>query len=826
MTTDAHLIDPPLFSSATAGSHGQSASAVDANLRESMQAGARFAERNEVHELRDDLREKKLWLHIDSPERIAQHAARREAETRAPEPTAQLKARVEAHSNEPAPSLRIALERIIGPTSDLQPFTSYLDRALIAGRAVGRIQMRTDQGLSYGTGFLVSPSLLLTNHHVLPDIAAAGRSLVQFGFERGLDDALRLGAGYPLDPPRFFLTDETLDFTLVAVGGDAAIRAALGFLRLDGLTGKVLIDQCVNIIQHPGAGEKQIALRQNKLIDVLDDFLHYETDTMPGASGSPVFNDQWQVVALHHAGVPKMDADGHPLAIDDTPWTEARGEDAVQWIANEGIRVSRIVSRLTELGKTLPAAAQRMLDEAIATFPAAAIPQPVAAALNADPVGTNPGNKERVMPGNGNGNAAPGASVATLDAASTAGGSTKPMTSRFASAAGEAGADAAMVTLSVPTNRPIEVFVRINPLESPTAAATGMRPEVVAALRPALGREVAGGKVPRSALAMGDVLLYQGTGIVSKGIMLLTDSKVSHAALYLGGDTVGEAVGEGVVRHTLDQSFPDHNFVLVRRLPQQLDMQPVVARGQFYLGQGLKYSYQQIVFLAILLIVKKVKPSGVVGKLIMVAAQAAAAALNELLHGGKELMICSEFVYRSYDEASQAKPNPYRLNVPGLGGLGFESTLRAKSVIDPESVLAQLVTRGAFANVRVQESMLAPAALDREALERETKALLAEHIRQVETGVPAVRLEEAFVPPPTPAELTSAVTQLATALQATRLSSEFGKEGAIAALQQESVIPALVPAAVALLFKTPADFVTPADLMNTSSLETLGNVYP
>ena len=30
--------------------------------------------------------------------------------------------------------------------------------------------------------------------------------------------------------------------------------------------------------------------------------LQYTTDTMPGSSGSPVFNDEWHVVAIHHAG--------------------------------------------------------------------------------------------------------------------------------------------------------------------------------------------------------------------------------------------------------------------------------------------------------------------------------------------------------------------------------------------------------------------------------------------------------------------------------------------------------------------------------------------
>jgi V8-like Glu-specific endopeptidase len=30
--------------------------------------------------------------------------------------------------------------------------------------------------------------------------------------------------------------------------------------------------------------------------------LQYVTSTNPGSSGSPVFNDEWQVVGLHHAG--------------------------------------------------------------------------------------------------------------------------------------------------------------------------------------------------------------------------------------------------------------------------------------------------------------------------------------------------------------------------------------------------------------------------------------------------------------------------------------------------------------------------------------------
>ena len=70
------------------------------------------------------------------------------------------------------------------------------------------------------------------------------------------------------------------------------------------------------IIQHPSGERKQLALRENQVVDVLDNFLHYRTDTSPGSSGSPVFNDQWEIVALHHSGVPKKDAQGRILTKD------------------------------------------------------------------------------------------------------------------------------------------------------------------------------------------------------------------------------------------------------------------------------------------------------------------------------------------------------------------------------------------------------------------------------------------------------------------------------------------------------------------------------
>jgi endonuclease G len=61
----------------------------------------------------------------------------------------------------------LSIERILDK-SDLFPI-AHLQLGLIAGKSVCRISVRSRSGklLSYGTGFMVSPSLMMTNNHVL-----------------------------------------------------------------------------------------------------------------------------------------------------------------------------------------------------------------------------------------------------------------------------------------------------------------------------------------------------------------------------------------------------------------------------------------------------------------------------------------------------------------------------------------------------------------------------------------------------------------------------------------------------------------------------------
>ncbi|MCB8936090.1 MAG: DNA/RNA non-specific endonuclease [Anaerolineae bacterium] len=269
------------------------------------------------------------------------------------------------------PNDGLGLERILGVSDLLE--VNFLDIGRRAGRAVGRVQIRDATGRvrGFGTGFVVSPHLLLTNNHVLPSADSARRSLVDFEYEDDENFNPRTPVMFGMEPDLFFLTNERLDYAIVALRPTSVDGATplsdFGFLPLSANKGKILIDEYVAVIQHPGGAPKKIALRNNKLVDLFDDFLHYTTDTDRGASGSPVFNDQWQVVGLHHAGVRQRDEQGRILAVDGTVWTPAMGEERIAYIANEGVRVSSILADLSTVAANGLSADQIvLLDELLA----------------------------------------------------------------------------------------------------------------------------------------------------------------------------------------------------------------------------------------------------------------------------------------------------------------------------------------------------------------------------------------------------------------------------------------------------------------------------
>lgn len=243
------------------------------------------------------------------------------------------------------------LERIIGG-NELQD-VNFLPRGAIAAKAIARIEIRSASGRleGYGTGFLIAPGVLITNHHVLPDASKAANSIAQFDYERDVEGRLKEVAAFELMPKELFHAHQPLDFAVVAVKPRAAnsnrMLSEFGVLPLVGRVGKVAEGEWLTIVQHPGGEVKQLCVRENKLLKRAENVLWYSTDTLGGSSGSPVYNNDWYVVALHHSGVPEMRGNTI-LNVDGSDYDPAVDPDGknIKWIANEGIRVSRIVENL------------------------------------------------------------------------------------------------------------------------------------------------------------------------------------------------------------------------------------------------------------------------------------------------------------------------------------------------------------------------------------------------------------------------------------------------------------------------------------------------
>ena len=243
-----------------------------------------------------------------------------------------------------------AFERIIGG-NELQD-ANYLPRGTLVARSVVRVIIRNERGrrLGFGSGFFVGDGVLMTNNHVLKNEELARASEIELFYERDLLGQDRTPFRFRLRPDRLFYTSEPLDFTIVAVeeeaiGGQLTLDE-IGWLPLIAELGKVMEGEWLTIIQHPNGERKQLCARDNQFLARSTDVLWYSTDTLGGSSGSPVFTNDWLVVALHHSGVPRI-VDGVWKTVNGEDYDPSIHSDAdIDWVANEGIRISKIIELL------------------------------------------------------------------------------------------------------------------------------------------------------------------------------------------------------------------------------------------------------------------------------------------------------------------------------------------------------------------------------------------------------------------------------------------------------------------------------------------------
>lgn len=191
-----------------------------------------------------------------------------------------------------------SLEKITGNATTLLPIR-FLTIGLQRARAVARIYIKKGNKAEVGTGFLLPGNVLLTNNHVLSNKFTAAEALIQFDYEESENGNPIAITEFKTDPDAGFATSVENDWAGVKLRGDANAR----FGAIEIVPGiNTCKDDFVNIIQHPGGGYKQIGLYHNIVTFSNEQIVQYLTDTEPGSSGAPVFNSDWQLVALHHSG--------------------------------------------------------------------------------------------------------------------------------------------------------------------------------------------------------------------------------------------------------------------------------------------------------------------------------------------------------------------------------------------------------------------------------------------------------------------------------------------------------------------------------------------
>lgn len=202
----------------------------------------------------------------------------------------------------------VVLEKVFG--TERFKTLKWWRNGLLRCRAVVRIDDRNDDS-PIGTGFLVAgneihPSLpelvVVTNCHVVPDRVKERDAVVTF---HGLDDdeagrksflVQRLWWRSPASPPG-------VDTAILELDGKPNVEPVplADTLHLQNDKSRAYI------IGHPrGYDQPQFSIQDNLLLDHDDVRLHYRSPTEGGSSGSPVFEDLWKVIGLHHAGSARM----------------------------------------------------------------------------------------------------------------------------------------------------------------------------------------------------------------------------------------------------------------------------------------------------------------------------------------------------------------------------------------------------------------------------------------------------------------------------------------------------------------------------------------
>lgn len=241
-------------------------------------------------------------------------------------------------------------------------FAVWRERMALVEARVCRVEIN---GNAAGTGFLVGPDAVLTNYHVLKSFLTPGASAksvgCRFDYKVLSDGSRREGTvaklhatDWQLDFSPYSVAETTstpdvppptldeLDYALVRLErplGDEPASAngpadgpKRGWETLPSKAPDFAPDAPLMIAQHPDGKPLKLAVDTDSFLGVNANRtrVRYATNTEPGSSGSPVFDLNWGLVALHHLGDP---AYNHPPSY------------------NQGIIIDRVRARIEEKRK-------------------------------------------------------------------------------------------------------------------------------------------------------------------------------------------------------------------------------------------------------------------------------------------------------------------------------------------------------------------------------------------------------------------------------------------------------------------------------------------
>ena len=183
----------------------------------------------------------------------------------------------------------------------LPALITTLQRLVALAPAICKLTVDIGGDGQYGTAFQFGPGLLLTNWHVLhrrSDGAPATVVTAEFCFEDDGHGGILAAAAVQCDV-RTIVADEPDDWAVIRT--EHARTDAWPIVRLSEHEAPTKASSAF-VIQHPRGERKRVGIIRNQVSFFDDRVVHYLTDTQVGSSGSPVFNGQGRLIALHHAG--------------------------------------------------------------------------------------------------------------------------------------------------------------------------------------------------------------------------------------------------------------------------------------------------------------------------------------------------------------------------------------------------------------------------------------------------------------------------------------------------------------------------------------------